>query len=204
MAGFEGNAIAKKQLAQREAMWPGMEANLWNRKANKGFATIPKTMPIVLKIMDEMSKGKPLSSTYLGLWCSTWDNSLVNISKPAEMAHSAGFSGQRAEYTWGARMQLLKGLHFIDIKPGKTGAMSHVLIWNPHYVVRWHYINRTLGLVEGSYNALLERAVELGANDLLHDAPTWLVEGPFAPTPPPSLIPAAVPAPPSTPPAASP
>jgi len=185
MAGKEGNAIAKKQLAQREAMWPRMEANLWNRKAHKGFATIPKTMPLVLQIMDEMSKGKPLSSTYLALWCSTWDNSMVNIGKPTEMAHSAGFGGQRAEYTWGGRMQLLHNLHFIDIKPGRSGAMSHVLIWNPHYVIRWHFIQRTPGLMEASYNALLDRAVDIGANDLLEDDPSWLPLSPFAPVPPP-------------------
>jgi hypothetical protein len=65
------NAIAQKQLDQRNALWPGAEPFLWNRKANKGFATIPKTMPLVLQIMDEMSKGKPLASTYLGLWCAT-------------------------------------------------------------------------------------------------------------------------------------
>jgi len=199
MAKPEGNAIAKKQLAQREAMWPGMEANLWNRKAHKGYATIPKTMPLILNIMDEMSKGKPVSSTYLGLWCSTWDNGMVNISKAGEMAHGAGFSGQRAEYTWAARVQLLQDLHFIDAKPGKTGALSHVLIWNPHYVLRWHYINHTVGLMEGSYNALLERAVELGTNDMLTDAPTWLVAGPFDPTSPPAPIVAATPAPPPPP-----
>ena len=37
-------------------------------------------------------------------------------------------SGQRALYTWGGRMQLLHKLHFIDIKPGKSGQFSHVLI----------------------------------------------------------------------------
>ncbi|HEY2070370.1 MAG TPA: hypothetical protein VGG48_12510 [Rhizomicrobium sp.] len=168
-----GNAIAKKQIAQREALWPGQEASLWNRKANKGFATIPKTMPLVLQIMDELSKGKPLSSTYLSLWCSTWDNSMVNVAKHQEMAHSAGFSGQRAEYTWQGRMHLLQEFKFIDIKPGKSGAISHVLIWNPHYVIRWHHFYKTPGLVEATYNALLDRAIELGANDMIEEI-TWL------------------------------
>jgi hypothetical protein len=97
-------AIVQKQLDQREALWPKSEPRLWHRKVHDGFTTIPKTMPLVLQIMDEMSKGKPLSSTYLGLWCATWDNSFVNISRPQEMAHGAGFSGQRAEYTWSARI----------------------------------------------------------------------------------------------------
>jgi hypothetical protein len=48
-AAREGAAIIKKQLAQRELLWPGAEPWLWHRKANKGFATIPKTMPITCK-----------------------------------------------------------------------------------------------------------------------------------------------------------
>lgn len=167
MTAKPGTAIAKKNLIQRDTLWPGAEPYLWNRKANKGYATIPKTMPLVLQIMDELSKGKPLSSTYLGLWCATWDNSMVNVSKHQEMAHSAGFSGQRAEYTWQGRMALLKDFNFIDIKPGKAGPISHVLIWNPHHIIRWHHWRKTPGLMEGTYNALLDRALELGALDMI-------------------------------------
>lgn len=165
----EVSAIAKKQLAQRELLWPGSEDHLWNRKANKGFATIPKTMPLILQIMDDLSNGKPLSSTYLGLWCETWDNSMVNISIQQVMAHAAGFTGQRATYTWASRMQLLHKLNFIDIKPGKSGPISHVIIWNPHKVIRWHQQQNTAGLVQANFNALLERALEIGANDMLDD-----------------------------------
>ena len=113
----------------------GHFAQLRGHGANKGFATIPKTMPIILQIMDDLSNGKPVSSTYLGLWCDTWDNSMVNVSKPAEMAHAAGFSGQRAAYTWGGRIKILQDLRFIDVKAGKSGPISHVLIWNsaPRY-----------------------------------------------------------------------
>jgi hypothetical protein len=169
MNALEGRAIAKKQIAQREALWPGSEPWLWHRKNNKGFATIPKTMPIILQIMDDLSNGKPLSSTYLGLWCETWDNSMANVSKHQELAHSAGFNGQRAVYTWSARMQLLHSLRFIDIKSGKSGPISQVLIWNPHKIIRWHKSAKTPGLVEANYNALIERAAEIGAIDFLDD-----------------------------------
>jgi hypothetical protein len=162
-------AIVEKQLAQRELLWPGAEPWLWNRKANKGFATIPKTMPLILQIMDDLSNGKPLSATYLGLWCETWDNSMVNVSKHQEMAHAAGFTGQRATYTWGGRIHLLHQLHFIDIKPGKSGPISHAIIWNPHRVIRWHHAQKTLGLVEANFNALLDRALEVGAKDMLDE-----------------------------------
>lgn len=170
MAGPEAKAIIQKQLDQREALWPGAKPHLWNRLGNKGFATIPKTMPLILQIMDEMSKGKPVSMTYLGLWCATWDNSFVNISKPDEMAHSAGFKGQRAHYTWGTRMKILAALKFIDIKPGKSGPISHVLIWNPHQIIRQHHEQRTPGLIEASYNMLLDRALEIGQKDIIEGA----------------------------------
>lgn len=167
-----GKAIAAKQLLQREALWPGCTPWLWNRAANKGFATIPKTMPLILGIMDDLSKGKPLSSTYLALWCDTWDNSMVNLSKPQDMAHAAGFTGQRAVYTWRSRMMLLQEFKFIDIKPGKSGDLSPVIIWNPHMIIKWHHAARTLGLVEGTYNALVERALDIGAKDMVEPLPT--------------------------------
>lgn len=168
----KGKAIAEKLLAQRELLWPNTKPDLWHRLANKGFATIPKTMPLVLQIMDDLSNGKRVSPTYLGLWCDTWDNSLVNISNPQEMAHAAGFTGQRALYTWQERMNLLKKINFIDIKPGKYGAISHVLIWNPHKVIRWHQEQKTPGLIEANFNALLQRALDIGANDMLEVSQT--------------------------------
>lgn len=66
-------------------------------------------------------------------------------------------------------MQILHKLHFIDIKPGRSGPISHVLILNPHRIIRWHHTNKTPGMHEGNFNALLERAVEIGANDMIDD-----------------------------------
>ena len=118
----EASAITKKQLGLRDLHWPGKEAWLWNRKAQKGFATIPKTMPLILKIMDEITKGAPISSTYLTLWCHTWDNSFVVLNKHGDMANASGFGGQRGEHTWATRMKKLQELEFIDIKAG-TGLL---------------------------------------------------------------------------------
>ena len=171
----EAGAIAKKQLALREHLWPAIEPWLWNRKAHRGFATIPKTLPLILKIMDEMTKGAPVSSTYLTLWCSTWDNSFVAVSKPSEMANAAGFGGQRGEHTWASRMRKLQELNFIDIKAGRSGPMSHVLLYNPHFVLREHYAKKTPGLTEASYTALLEWALDIGARDMVDPLPDGTV-----------------------------
>lgn len=167
----ELHAIAKKNLALREQFWPEAEPQIWNRKTHHGFTTIPKTMPLIMKAQDEMTKGTPVSSTYLTLWCSTWDFSFVNITKPSRMADAAGFSGKRGEQTWIARMKRLHELKFIDIKPGSSGPLSHALIFNPHTVIRWHWQNKTPGLVESTYNALTEWALDIGAKDMTTPEP---------------------------------
>lgn len=163
----EAGAIAKKQLAIRELHWPDASQHLWDRKSHKGFTTIPKTMPLILKIMDEMTKGAPVSSTYLTLWCNTWDNSFATLSRQGEMANASGFGGQRGDHTWRNRVKKLRDLRFIDIAAGKAGPMSNAIIWNPHLVIRWHRKKNTPGLIAASYNALLELALEVGAKDMM-------------------------------------
>ena len=163
----QAGAIAKKQIALRDHLWPDVEERLWRRSVHKGFTTIPKTMPLILKIMDEMTKGAPVSSTYITLWCTTWDNSFALLNRKGDLANAAGFGGQRGEHTWATRMKKLNELKFIDIKPGKSGPMSSALIYNPHIVIKDHHHRRTPGLMEASYNALMEWALDIGATDML-------------------------------------
>jgi hypothetical protein len=194
----EASAIAKKQQALRDLHWPNMETWLWNRKAHRGFTTIPKTMPLILKIMDEMTKGAPVSSTYLALWCNTWDNSFVVLNKPGDLAHASGFGGQRGEHTWATRIKKLQELEFIDIAAGRSGPLGHAIIWNPHYILRWHRHIKTPGLTAASYNALLETALEVGATEMTTPwtpisprtpAPLPLPSAPDAPASPQPLLP---------------
>lgn len=159
-------AIARRQLELRNLHWPNMQDWLWDRSAHRGFTTIPKTMPLILKIMDEMTKGAPVSSTYLTLWCNTWDNSFITLNKHGELANASGFGGQRGEHTWATRMRKLQELEFIDIKPGKSGPMGNAIIWNPHFVMRWLHSQKTPGLTEASYSALLETAIDIGATEM--------------------------------------
>ncbi|MEA3040143.1 MAG: hypothetical protein QOE79_2656 [Sphingomonadales bacterium] len=64
-------------------------------------------------------------------------------------------------------MKKLRELEFIDIKPGKSGPMSNAIIWNPHYILRWHHHIKTPGLTEASYNSLIETALDIGAQEML-------------------------------------
>ena len=119
-----------------------------------------------MKIMDSLSKGKPVSSAYFDLWCRAYDECFVTLNKPREMAFHAGYSGQRAEQTWTDRIRILVKLGFIQVKPGPSGELSYAIILNPYQVIKLHYKKKTPGMREDLFNALLQRANEIGANDL--------------------------------------
>jgi hypothetical protein len=159
--------VQKTQLFLRDKLWPKLDnAKLWLRLERKGFTTIPRTMPLLLGIMDSLSKGKPVSSVYLDIWCRAFDECFVTLNKPREMAFFAGYTGQRAEQTWVTRVKILKDLGFIDVKSGPSGPLSYALIWNPYEVVEAHHSKKTAGMREDLFHALLQRANEIKADDL--------------------------------------
>jgi hypothetical protein len=177
--------IAQRQLELRGRLWPHhVDGHIWQRKHHNGFATIPRTMPLMLTIMDDLSDGKPVSATYNELWCRAFDECFVTLSKPREMAFHAGFTGQRGERTWRERMKILAELGFIDIKEGPSGPMSYALILNPYLVIRRHLHQKHPGIRVDKYNALMERAGEIGATDL--DMPDPWAPAPVASAPEPA------------------
>ena len=175
-------AIANSELDLRDSMWPDAEDELWDRSVFGGFTTLPKTLPYIARIMDDLSKGFPLSQTYLALWCATWDNSFVRLNRPADLAFASGFAGERAERTWSDRMRRLETLGFIKTRPSGASRLGFAFIPNPHAVIfALHAAKsgqasagvesaelRTMvaGMTEGAFNAFVERALELGCNDV--------------------------------------
>jgi hypothetical protein len=155
--------ITQRQLDLRARLWPGITGDwLWSRETHKGFTTIPRCMALIMSIMDDMAKGQPVSGTYLELWCRTYDENFVTLSKPREIAFHSGFSGQRAERTWRARLKILEDLTFISLREGPSGPASYALMLNPYKVIQWHHDQKTAGLRADKYHALVERALEIG------------------------------------------
>jgi hypothetical protein len=157
--------IAQRQLDLRARLWPGVtDGHLWLRQTHHGFATVPRTMPLIMSIMDDLANGQPVGPTYLELWCRAFDECFVTLSKAREMAFHSGFTGQRAERTWRGRMKILADLGFIDLQAGPSGPMSYALIYNPYLVIRRLYESQG-GVRADKFNALVERAGEIGATD---------------------------------------
>lgn len=158
--------IVQRRLDLRKSLWPEIdETELWTRQIRDGWVTIPRTMSIFIHLMNNLSPGKPLGPTYLEMWCRSYDDCLVILSNPREMAYHSGFTGQRAERTWLSRIAKLRDHGFMYTKPGPNGPVSYALIRNPYLVVQKLYDEKRKGLGDELYYAIRQRAVEIGADD---------------------------------------
>jgi hypothetical protein len=158
--------IEERQAELRKQVFGEINSGfVWHRLKSKGFTTIPRTMPLIGAIMDGLAdKGKPLSSTYLELWSRSNDDGF--LGKPGDISFASGFSGQRGVSTWKERVRKLEELGFIQTKPGASGALHYVQIWNPYLVIKHHQSKSSPGFSPAHYNALFERVQEIGARDL--------------------------------------
>lgn len=155
----------------RSQYWPEISNDdLWNRQESDGYATLPRTMPQIMAIIDALGeKGKPASMTYLALWFRAFDLDMqLRIQTPRQLAVESGFGGERAVNTWQGRMQKLADLGFIKVAGGHAGLYEFVLIPNPYHVIYRQHVNgffNTTTLQE-LYRDLQMRALEVGAKDM--------------------------------------
>ena len=158
--------ILKRQLEARAKIWPEITGQmLWERNERDGFSTIPRALPLIMNIMDDLAgKGFPVGQTYFEMWCRLYDELFLTLNRPEEMAFFAGFTGQRAVRTWKDRVKRLAQLGFIDIKSGPLGDMSYAVFLNPYHVIKRAYLKKEVS--EDKYRALVIRANEIGAFDL--------------------------------------
>ncbi|SEN79812.1 hypothetical protein SAMN04488077_1318 [Roseovarius tolerans] len=169
--------ISKRTLALRAKLWPDLkEEDLWNRSVYDGFTTIPRTMPLIMNIIDDLADGKRTSFTYLALWGRAFDEMYVSLQNADELAFHSGFTGQRAVRTWRERMKALEQLGFVRVAPGTSGDLSHAVILNPHFAIRRLYAAKTPGLTASAFNALVERGLAISADDMEVTLPEDQVE----------------------------
>lgn len=128
--------VAKRKIAERDEVFPSAASMVYDHTQHDGFATIPKVMPLIFQIMDEVSKDK-LSMVYFDLFCFVFNTKEGYLTAliPKSRAYYAGLHGQRATYIWIERMRKLKDLGFILTKEGESGEFHHVMIVNPLRVV---------------------------------------------------------------------
>jgi hypothetical protein len=173
-------AIQENENELRDSLWTKADELCWKHKEYGGFVTIPKTMPYICRILDEMSKNFPLSSTYQALWSFTWsNNAFIKLNKISDIAYAASFTGQRGQRTLHDRMKRLERIGFIETKPSGGEKFGFVFIPNPHaLIMELRNAKQTANapkplreraalLQEASLNAFLARAIEIKCKDVI-------------------------------------
>jgi hypothetical protein len=166
MARNTARSILQRQLDARRKLWPELTDDMLWSMDKEGWVALPRLMPLMLSIMDDLSgKGFPVSRAYLELWSRVRiEESFLALNRPEEMAFHAGFEGQRALRTWKDRMQRLAKLGFIGVKPGPLGDLSYAVIYNPYHGIKRAYLAGHVH--ENKWQALVIRATEVSAFDL--------------------------------------
>ncbi|MGX9785916.1 hypothetical protein [Janthinobacterium lividum] len=151
-------------IAMRKHLFPAIsDGDLWLRTVNHGFTTIPRTMPLFMNVINDLSKtvsakSVPAAKTYLTLWCRVFDDCILRIDDEAAAAVEAGYSGERNVTTWREHLKVLKELGFIDYAAGSTPC-QWILILNPYIAVQ-----KLKGSIQAAtYTTICQRALEIGA-----------------------------------------
>ena len=107
---------------------------LWDRSSFTGFTTIPRTMSLVMRIIDGLDP-KNAGRVYFDLWCRGFDDAFIDVKDEYEFAFSSGYDGQRAIRSWRERIAVLKNFNFIDVQRAPHGSYRYLLILDPHPVI---------------------------------------------------------------------
>lgn len=146
----------------RDALWPDANTIAYDRHVEKGFATIPRTLPIVATLVKELTARIDASRVYLDLWGRAFDDGLVEIDDEFEFAYACGYNfPSRARRTWHERMARLEDLGFIRAKAKGPRRFGYVLLVHPHLAVQQL---RAAGQLPGWWVELFDRRIrEIGA-----------------------------------------
>jgi len=135
MADRKFSAYEKKRRAKRDRLWDDAETVVYDKRAEAGFCTVPRTLPLIAALIRHLSAEAP-ARVYTDLWFRQRDDGFVDAVDPEEMAQCAGYPNPpRNLSTWREAIERLVGLGFIRTESKGTRKHRWVLILHPHDVV---------------------------------------------------------------------
>jgi hypothetical protein len=176
----KGEKAKQTNIDLRKVHWADVkDEDIWllsNEHKRFGFAQVPRTLSLVINIINDIAKKKygkaiPAGKTYFALWLHHYGEGLVRIASEAQIAYEAGYGGQRNVSTFRQHMEVLKEIGFIDFRKGVKGPMHYVLLLNPYNVMkRLRDQKDETGeklVSDEQYAALVERVNDIGSRSEL-------------------------------------
>lgn len=128
---------ASKRTSTRNTLWPNSEAWVFIPGHSKGFAQIPRVVPLVARLINELGGKENAGSLYQVLWSHDWGQGIVEIRNSKALLYEAGYAtkGGRAERTWRERLAILRSLWLVVPGGLEYDDESHLLLIDPHLAV---------------------------------------------------------------------
>ena len=138
MASLGGVKASQKRTEQREEYWSGSGEDFWHRtrSSDKGFSTIPRTLPLVMVLLEHLGKGKDLTRVYLDLWSRLFDEGVVEVTDQADFAYASGFAANRGVRSWRERIKKLEELGFVKTTGRWDDDIHYILVVHPDKVIQ--------------------------------------------------------------------
>ncbi|MCW5713131.1 MAG: hypothetical protein KIT43_01265 [Bauldia sp.] len=157
-------AATRRRLNQRKLLWPELDPELvWDRSTFTGFTTVPRTLSLILRIVDGLD-AKKAGRVYFDLWCRAFDDFVIEVRDEFELAFSAGYEGQRAVRSWRERIAVLTDAGFVKTYRAPHGAPRMIVVLDPHPVVAER--NRRGLVAAEDWLALQSLLVSIGSRPL--------------------------------------
>src|SRR5436305_424053 len=83
--------LSARREALRDGLWPTASSFVWSRRKTKGFTTLPRSLPLIMRLIADLTPKGDASNVYLDLWFRSFDECLVIVRDEEEMAFVAGY-----------------------------------------------------------------------------------------------------------------
>lgn len=154
------NKSAVRRLQVRDGIWPDAASFAWDRKKEKGFCTIPRTLTLILTLIDHLQNGKDASRVYFDRWCRAFDDYYIEVSDEQAFSYSSGYVSGRGIRTWRERIKVLEKYGFIRIQKTGTKPYGAIFVVDPHKAMK--QLHEKGEVPKNWWAAFSQRAAEIG------------------------------------------
>lgn len=135
-----GNKAKSKRLEVRDQLWPDAANCVFDPSdaKTKGYAQIPRLVPLVARLINEIGGRENAGNLYQVLWVHDWGQALVEVRSFKSLLYQAGYNGKgsRAERTWQERVKIMRDLGFIRTARKGLDDIGYILLVDPRFAVR--------------------------------------------------------------------
>jgi hypothetical protein len=150
-----------RRRAKRDTLWPDAAGVVFS-PASGGWTQMPRTIPMIASLIDELCGRDKAGRLYITLWAYEFGDGFVEVPDPAILALEAGYVTNRAERSFHERMTILRELGLVRAAPLGLREFGYVLLLDPHHVIAKMYYKKPGKVPPHWWTAFVARCGTIG------------------------------------------